>query len=321
MCFCQSLFGLLLGRLHDSWPPSDSEALQVRLFVVPWHGYLGWRSLEKRHRGGVSLEERHGSLIPVISVVPMVTGAIFPKQTTVGCLLWQPELRALCMFALVTGQSSWCVWVCVCVLSFSQWLIVFSPLSVSCFVFFSVWIVWSQTEAYMPSKRKEKKHKALNTTQQSLISQTKWGIKIVNYRHRKHKYIQTAEPPVSFCFISKLRWYFQGRASSFSGALALEHPSSVPGLTPCLAQVLATHNFPQSKSDRWFTISPVYLLTALGYPAHNSAVVTERMKTSALWQQINYSLSLKISRLNKIWHNYINIQWTHSFITYAEEIQ
>lgn len=62
--------------------PSDSKALQVQLAVIPESGLgLSWQGYR-----GVSFWERHGPLIPVISAVPMVTGAIFPKQTTGGCL-------------------------------------------------------------------------------------------------------------------------------------------------------------------------------------------------------------------------------------------
>lgn len=58
-------------------------------------------------------------------------------------------------------------------------------------------------------------------------------------------------------------------------------------------------------SGPWFTNQPC-VQCALGNPTHNSAMVTERMKTSALWQQINGSLSPRIRRtLNKIWHNSI----------------
>lgn len=62
--------------------PSDSKALQVQLVVILESGLgLSWQGYR-----GVSFWERHGPLIPVISAVPMVTGAIFPKQTTGGCL-------------------------------------------------------------------------------------------------------------------------------------------------------------------------------------------------------------------------------------------
>lgn len=62
--------------------PSDSKALQVQLVVILESGLgLSWQGYR-----GVSFWERHEPLIPVISAVPMVTGAIFPKQTTGGCL-------------------------------------------------------------------------------------------------------------------------------------------------------------------------------------------------------------------------------------------
>lgn len=52
----------------------------------PWVSLPGLALSWQGYCGGVSFWERHGPLIPVISTVPMVTGAVFPKQTTVGCL-------------------------------------------------------------------------------------------------------------------------------------------------------------------------------------------------------------------------------------------
>lgn len=51
-------------------------------------------------------------------------------------------------------------------------------------------------------------------------------------------------------------------------------------------------------------------------------MVTEGMKTSALWQQINGSLSPRISRtLNKIWHNSIILKQALSEHTLSREMQ
>lgn len=51
-------------------------------------------------------------------------------------------------------------------------------------------------------------------------------------------------------------------------------------------------------------------------------MVTEGMKTSALWQQINGSLSPQISRtLNKIWHNSIILKQALSEHTLSREMQ
>lgn len=51
-------------------------------------------------------------------------------------------------------------------------------------------------------------------------------------------------------------------------------------------------------------------------------MVTERMKTSALWQQINGSLSPRISRtLNKIWHNSIILKQALSEHTVSSQMQ
>lgn len=63
--------------------PGNTDAPQVQPVVIPQSGLArSW----KGHCGGVSFWELHGPLIPVISAVPMVTGAVFPKQTPVGCL-------------------------------------------------------------------------------------------------------------------------------------------------------------------------------------------------------------------------------------------
>lgn len=58
----------------------------MQLVVIPECGCLGWPSLDKGTVAGSPSENGMGLLIPVISAVPMVTGAVFPKQTTVGCL-------------------------------------------------------------------------------------------------------------------------------------------------------------------------------------------------------------------------------------------
>lgn len=75
------------------------------------------------------------------------------------------------------------------------------------------------------------------------------------------------------------------------------------------------------ESDPWFT-NQRCVQCALGNPTHNSAMVTEGMKTSALWQQINGSLSPRISRtLNKIWHNSIILKQALSEHTLSREMQ
>lgn len=81
----------------------------------------------------------------------------------------------------------------------------------------------------------------------------------------------------------------------------LSSVNCVTCLTVCsLTQAFVLHHVFPSDSDHWFTNQPC-VQCALGNPTHNSAMVTERMKTSALWQQINGSLSPRISRtLNKI---------------------
>lgn len=161
-----------------------------------------------------------------------------------------------------------------------------------------------------------------NTTAQPHMT-NKMGPHDKTQIHTVSKWINTAEPSLSvwlicWCDISRIGLY--PCLDNWLCSKLFSFMCAPPGRTPRLTQVFVSCFVPQSESDHWFTINP-YALTALGYPTHNSAAVAERMKTSALWQQINYSLSLRISLLNKIRHNYISIQWTQSFITYAEEIQ
>lgn len=92
--------------------------------------------------------------------------------------------------------------------------------------------------------------------------------------------------------------------SSKSASPAARHLSGancVTGLTLSgLTQAFVVRHVSPPESGPWFTNQPC-VQCALDNPTHNSAMVTERMKTSASWQQINGSLSPRISRtLNKI---------------------
>lgn len=97
---------------------------------------------------------------------------------------------------------------------------------------------------------------------------------------------------------------------------------SVTGLTlSSLTRAIVLLPDSPFESDPRFTNQPC-VQCALGNPTHNSAMVTERMKTSALWQQINGSLSPRISRtLNKIWHNSIILKQALSEHTLPREMQ
>lgn len=59
---------------------------------------------------GSPSENGMGLLIPAISAVPMVTGAVFPKQTTVGCL--SVAAHTACLPLSLDGGIG--VYVCVC---------------------------------------------------------------------------------------------------------------------------------------------------------------------------------------------------------------
>lgn len=119
--------------------------------------------------------------------------------------------------------------------------------------------------------------------------------------------------PFSF-FISLVFWFTEGQhlstiqtnhaLSTKSASPAVRHLSCVnyvTGLTlSSLTRAFVVRHVSPPESGPWFTNQPC-VQCALGNPTHNSAMVTERMKTSALWQQINGSLSPRISRtLNKI---------------------
>lgn len=107
--------------------------------------------------------------------------------------------------------------------------------------------------------------------------------------------------------MSHVHCTYRAPAKSVSPAVwHLSSVNSVTGLTlSSLTQGFVLRRVSPFESGPWFTNQPC-VQCAPGNPTHNSAMVTERMKTSALWQQINGSLSPRIRRtLNKIWHNSI----------------